>query len=384
MIKIFEKLETPEILTVSEVCQYWLEITQNQAVVNKAIVNVTESETIDFLLETTRKFKFNLKFTKSLPENFHQFSSKFSENIVEVGLVKIKLLNFYDFIANLTNLKNMRKLKLINCSFDGDGCSSSPENLCLNLTTLLLTITSNCSMKEYEVRHLLSIIPNLKSLSCNLSEDYNLEKSVVDYLKNQKLTKSLKEIYFISFKSTVLGEIFQTNHLNLNKFFWKTFNTVNCVTDLETFLINQKNLKVLDLYLVQDFLRSAVRICSKINLEQLSFNLNMERIEDSEILHVFWNLKYLKIYNCNSVIFKSLTKESKIKNLTLIGYTDDMSQNKDKFEFLTNLISFRVEESFINDQLIQSIIRNFSNLRELYLLDHKLESVSLKVRRRVS
>lgn len=378
MIKIFEKLQSPEIFKVAEVCTNWFNISQHKAIINTAILNITQSEAVDFFLETTRKFKFSLKFKHSLPEKFHQFSSKFTENIIEVCFIKIRLSNYYDFIGNLTNLKNMRSLKIINCSFEGDRCSTSPEELSLNLTTLLLTITSTTSMKDYQVQHLLSIIPNLKSLSCNLSEDFYLEKAIVGYVKNPKLTKSLKEIYFISFKSSALCDIFHTNHLNLTKFFWKTFNAIDNVSQLETFLVQQKELRVLDLYLVQDFLRSAVRICTKLNLDQLSFNLNLQTIQDSETLQVFWKLKYLKIYNCNSLIFKSLTKTSELESLTLIGYTDDMSECIDKFKYLTSLTSLRVEESFINDNLIQSIFKNLSNLKELYLLDHKLESVSLE------
>lgn len=343
-------------LTITEVCQYWLKISQNQV-----IVEITSSEAVDNFLQTTSKYKFNLNFITPLPANFHQFLAKFTENIVELCLVNIDcrgLFNFNNFITKLTLLKRIRILKIINCSFKGKRRgkeSKSSKKLCLNLTTLLLTITlTPLKMKEYEVRHLLSIIPNLESLSCKLDDNYIIEKAVVDFLKNQKLAKSLKEINFITDNSTVLCEIFHTNHLNLNSFMWKSVTKIDCISDLETFLIKQTNLKKLDVYFVQNFLKSAACICSKINLEQLTFNLNMETIDDAdaEILQFFLNLKYLKIFKCYPVFahyyVKLFSINSKLSLFDAINSSYPFSNNN-PFEFLT--IQDRGKEPSINDNI---------------------------------
>lgn len=123
-------------------------------------------------------------------------------------------------------------------------------------------------LKEHGIRCLLSIIPSLESLSCIF---FNSNSTlVVDYLKNQKLTKSLKKIFVISDDNSCLSEILQTNHLNLTKFFWKSRNCSKInESDIENFLIKQKNLKVFNLNLKQKFLDFIVRICLKINVAKI-------------------------------------------------------------------------------------------------------------------
>lgn len=292
----------------------------------------------------------------------------------------IKLSNFYDFIANLTILTKLRNLEIINCSFEGDGCSVSPDELCLKLKTLLLvSFESFNSLKGFEVDQLLMIIPNLEILSCILSEDHCYQRAIVNYITNEKLTKFLKELHFISFDNAkIISPVFKTNHLKLEKFFWTCFRQINCVSDLELFLSNQTSLKVLDLTLnATQCSRNIVKICSKLNLEQLTFNMNNERLENCEILSELWNLKNLKIFCCNSSIFKSLNRESKMENLTLFNYLGDLTEHVAKFEFWTSLTSLQITQTLINDLLIQAIFKNLVKLRDLRFIDRGCESVSL-------
>lgn len=266
------------------------------------------------------------------------------------------------------------------CSFKNGNCSVFPSDMFLNLTSLLLiSLDEIKSMEGSEVDHLLSIIPSLKILSCSLSEDQDFQRAIVNYLKNPKLTKSIKELHFISFDNAdILSSVFQTSHLDLEKFYWTCFKKVDCVSDVESFLSNQKNLKILDLVLLgTNFARSIVRICPKIKLEQLTFNLNNEIIEDSHILEELWNLKHLKIFCCNSRVFKSLNKISEMENLTLFCYLDDLTHHTEKLKFLTCLKSFQVSQTLINDTLIQAVIKNLLNLRELLFSDSRKHSVRL-------
>lgn len=345
---------------------------------NKTVIK--KSESVDLFLQTFRKFNFSLSFESSLPENFLTFTHKFSENIQDLSFKTIKLSNFYDFIANLTNLTNLKNLEIINCSFEGEGCSPSPDDLCLNLNTLLLvSFESFDSIKGFEVDQLLSIIPRLQILSCILNDDPCYQRAIVKYLTNPKLTKFLKELHFISFDNAdIISPVFKTNHLRLEKFFWTCFREINCVSDLELFLSNQTSLKVLDLMLnATPCSRNIVKICSKLNLEQLTFNMNNEKLENCEILSELWNLKNLKIFCCNSSIFKSLNRTSKMENLTLFNYLGDLDEHLGKFEFLTSLTSLKITQTLINDTLLQAIFKNLVKLRDLRFIDKGFESVSL-------
>lgn len=378
MINIFEKLQKPEIFRVAEVCHDWLSISKSSTIINRITVKISDSnsnEAVDFFIEheITRKFNFSLKLFVNLPDKFLEFANKFSENIIDLELIDIKLFNYYDFIAKLTKLTNLRNLKLDSCLFKHDDSLiiAPADDLYFNLTTLDLTLVySNYQM---EVAHLLSIINILKIFKCS-SFKMNVQRTIIDSLKKPKLTKSIKEISFYDFDSTVLSPFFQIKNFNLEKFVLTCYGKIDCLSDLERFLLSQKNLKILAL----DYgpsVRTIVSICSKVYLEQLTFDFNDEIIDDSEILAVLWKLKYLKITSCNRSIFKSLIKNSETEEFTLTYYDGDMSLHKDKFEYMTNLTSFRIEYSVINDDLIQAIFKYLIQLRDLFLIDNEEESV---------
>lgn len=147
-------------------------------------------------------------------------------------------------------------------------------------------------MKDFEVDHLISIIPNLEILSFHIHDDNCFLKAIVNYLTNPNLTKSIKELNLQSYDDfNVLSSVFQTKHLKLEKFTWSCMKNMDCVSDVENFLSNQINLKVLELLLTETNLFNTIaKICSKINLEQLLFYVYIEIIikgDDSKIFVEF-------------------------------------------------------------------------------------------------
>lgn len=270
MTKIFEKLKSPDILRVAEVCRHWYNITQNQSVVNKTNMHLSQSKALNCFIKSKRKLNFCLKINSKLPTKFDQFSDKFAANITEIMFVEIKFQNYYDFIANLTNLKQMTTLKIINCSFKGEGCLISPKNLNLNITELFLMNNGKCGMKDWEISHLLSITINLIKFSCDVTEYNDSGKTICDYLINPELTKSLKELKIFGIKSSLLCNFFRSKHLDLEMFYWKTYNIVRCVKDIETFLISQRNLKIMNFYFFPGYFKD---ICSSINFKELPEDL---------------------------------------------------------------------------------------------------------------
>lgn len=278
-IKIFEKLNSPEIFKVAEVCKHWYNITQHAAIVRKTIVKLDldafyllskstdranfkfNSEDIDFFLKTSRKFQFRLEISERMPEKYLQFTQKFSDNIIDLRLVGINLPALDDlyiknmknlinldlddcnipsslanFISNIVNLKSLRTLALDACSFEIP--SILPDDLYLNVTSLKL----HCFVNESNVHSLLLFTPKLKTLSVVFS-DSNSEEIVLKYLKNTKLTKSLTELYLRRYnENNDVRDVFQLNHLNLKKFTWKSNAQITPVAELETFLSSQMNL----------------------------------------------------------------------------------------------------------------------------------------------
>lgn len=373
LIKIFELLQPVDLLNIPEVCHDWLQISQIPALMQ--ITKISKSDAVDCFLQSFRKFKFSLKFQTNLPVNYFQFTYKFSEFIHELRFFDICLSSYYNFIVNVTNLKNLRYLDINLCSFNDEVCSKFPTDLSLNLNSLRLMISfddDNKIIKGSETDFILSIIPNLEILTCNFGGDYGFQRAIINYLKNPELTKSLKELHFTSFgNDNLLSSVFRINHLSLEKFFWLCFREIDFVSDVEDFLSSQKNLKVLDLVSCGTSLRKSIlKISSKINLEQLTFSLNDEIIQNSHLFEHLWNIKNLEIFCCNSSIFKSLKKISKVEELTLFCYVDDLSQHQEKFKFLTGLKSLHVSQSLINDTLLQAVFKNLINLRSLFLIDN--------------
>lgn len=113
-----------------------------------------------------------------------------------------------------------------------------------------------------------------------------------------------------------------------------------------------------------NYIKTILKICSKIKLEHLSFSNygngiieNEDSIKKSE---EFWNVKRLEIIGGNSDIFKFLNKMSKMEHLTLCGYNrlDDTTHLTEKLKFLPGLRSFITYEVLINDTLIQAVCKN--------------------------
>lgn len=227
---------------------------------------------MDSFLESKRKLNFSLKFNSNLPTNFFKFTNEFAANIIELTFIEIKLFGFCDFIANLSTLKSMKILKISNCSFKGDGYLNimPPDYLTLSNTELCFSNIGRYGMNDFEITHLLSVTPNLIKFSCDVTEYNDSGKIICDYLNNPQLTKSLKQLKIFGFKSHLLYNFFRTKHLDLEVFYWKSYNTVSCIREIETFLMGQKNLKVVNFYFFPGYFKN---ICREIDFNEMSQNL---------------------------------------------------------------------------------------------------------------
>lgn len=111
--------------------------------------------------EYTRELNFSLEINSNLPCNFFKFTNEFAENIIELRFIDIKFLSYYEFIINLSKLKNMKILKIVDCSFQDNGLIL-PDDLTLNNIELFLVNIGKVgsiqnAMQDFEISHLLSI-----------------------------------------------------------------------------------------------------------------------------------------------------------------------------------------------------------------------------------
>lgn len=237
--------------------------------VKQTNLTLSQSDALDCFLSSKRKLTYSLKFTSRFPSNFFKFSNEFAANIIEITLIETKLIKYYEFIASLSNLKNLKNLQIINCSFDSE-VGSARDDLSLKITELFLMNVGKHVMKDYEISHLLSISPKLIKFSCDVTEYNDSGKTICDYLVNPKLTKSLKDLKIFGIRSDLLYEFFRTKHLDLETFYWKTYNTVRCIKEIEMFLIGQRNLKIMNFYFFPGYFKD---ICSSINFKEISEDL---------------------------------------------------------------------------------------------------------------
>lgn len=389
MFKIFEHLESPDIFKVSEVCKYWLDIAQHPKFVNKTIVKLHSLENNRFL-KSWRKFNFKLNLNMHLPDSYFEFKEKFSDYIIEIEFDDIFLRCLDTLRQYLENLNNLKSLKLNDCRIYN--LKTVPDvSISLNVKSVFF---SGSFLSAIVVDYILSITPNLEVLTA-IFERHSSNSKIVRYLKNVELTKSLRELNVFEGKPFIFNDIFQSKHLNLQKFIWDSsfstsFEESQC---LQTFLKRQTNLKVLEINantIVKLMLLSQViSICSLNQLEHLSFNCYLARDMKSLNFEPIWNLKYLKLISADSNIFKGLSKISKMECLKLIELDGDINDAKitDTFQFLINLKVFHLVLGdihlnypyYIKNQLFQAINKHLIHLRELFLEDgSKLVSVPVK------
>lgn len=387
MFKIFEQLESPDIFKVSEVCKYWLEASQHPKLVNKTIVKLYSLENNRFL-KSWRKFNFKLKLDTHMAENFFKFNEKFSENITEIEFFCIFLPCLDSLRQYLEKLNNLKSLIFHDCRFFN--LSTVPDvQISLNVTSLVLR---GLYLTDILVDYIFSITTNLEVLTaCFGNGSFN--SSIVKYLKNPELTKSLNELNVFDGQLIVLYKIFKLEHLNLQKFVWHSYSktTSEHIQVLQTFLTRQKNLKVLEIdinsYMNPNvrlvFLSQVIMICSLNSLENLTLNCRLVKDMNSLDFEPIWNLKILKLISADLNIFKALSKISKMKSLTLDEFREDINDTEitDKFKFLTNLKVFKLVlddrdlNLYIKNQLLQATFKHLIHLEELEVHD-KLPMVS--------
>lgn len=327
-------------------------------------------------IKSWRKFNFKLSIDVHLPAKYFQFKQKFLENIVEIEFDDIYLPNLEILRQYLEDLTNLVKLTFINCRFKD--LTIYPDVITLNVTSLHF---EGNFLTDITVSYILSLTPKLKVLSTNSINCYDYDKAITRYLKNPNLTTSLRDltIYNKNGYSSFLCDILPAKHLNLEKINLNTpSRNLPHVEDLEMFLTQHTNLKVLNLLLSVPFLTQLIRICSLNALEHLSFNCLLDINMGNGNFEVFWKLKYLKLNRASSALFKSLTKPSEMETLILESFTDDMNDEiTDNLTLLTNLKVFKIsvkDSSFevslyFKNNLMQSIFKHLLNLRELFLED---------------
>lgn len=153
------------------------------------------SKSTDYFLNCNRKFYFKLILGLKhpifdLPEKYFQFKEKREQNITEIILIDLNISNVEMFCQLLKDLKNLRKLKFVDCRFQDPKVYPSTPAISLNITSLEI----KQSFRKDFVTYILSLAPNLRSLYINsfyYTQDYTSGNKEMD-LKNYKIFWKLK------------------------------------------------------------------------------------------------------------------------------------------------------------------------------------------------
>lgn len=303
ILHIFQFLLFEDVLKASLISKHWFLASQHSSIVKKTLINITSEDSLKLFLESSRYVK-NLEFSYNpagASESYDLFWTKYSEDLKYVCLNKIT--NYVQIISGLSKLKNLDTIELIQCNFKIDDLPY--EEFKVNISTLILDKRSESprgsSMSKTQSEHFFQSFPNLRSLKYYCDALYSPQKelgiSIVNFLQNPKLTKSLKSLEFCAESLTqspsFFGSIFEFQHLDLDEFKCH-INPFRGVV-MDKFLISQSNLKKL-----QVFCQSAVQLSEVVpklpKLEYLAMNLYKENTDlNSEDLtkkfQAFWKLK---------------------------------------------------------------------------------------------
>lgn len=288
------------------ISKHWYSASQHSSIVKKTIINISSESSIKLFLDSSRYVK-NLGFSynpagENVSESYQLFWNKYSDDLKYVCLNKIS--NYFQIISGLSKLKHLETLELIQCNFIADD-SRVYVDFKLDISTLILDKRSESprgsSMTKAQAEHFFNLFPNLRTLKYYCDALYSPQKeigiSIVNYLQNPEVTKSLKSLEFCAESLTqspsFFGSIFEFQHLDLKEFKCH-INPFRGVV-MDKFIISQRNLKDLQVYC-----QSAVQLSEVVpklpKLEYLAMNLykenNQLNAEDlTEKFQVFWKLK---------------------------------------------------------------------------------------------
>lgn len=326
MLKIFENLDGNSILTASEVCTKWYELTQYKTIVkNTPPAVIYQSEKLDWFVRSKRKLNYYLEIT----DVFNPMiccMEPILQNIHSMLFYFIEFPSYMNFIRDMGKLKNLRQLYLRGCTFLNVDISRN-ENFTINITYLELACVSDS--ESIPVNHLLSCIPKLNCLDFFLQHNNHeaIEHSVLNYLENIKLTENLRMLDLtLQGGGNVLSKVFKLKHLDLKTFKYKSNQNVRNLNEMTKFILSQKRLSKLHL-MDGDYCPKILKICKHLpNLKHLLFclnNVSLECYEKYEIENL-WKLDSLIILNANKDLFNKLPKEISLKKLYLYGYHGDI------------------------------------------------------------
>lgn len=218
------------------------------------------------------------------------FWESISENIKYLSISCVR--NFSVFIGILEKLPNLKEIE-IDCTF-------KPVDLLPNLKILSLSITScyicsESSISEQQADYFLASVPLLKQLRNNNS-NVGWNNSIVKYLENQAISKTLKWLDIISVKDdSYLMKILKIENLNLEYLVMKNFsreNELEYLEKLKMFISRQNNLTHLNVDLDLSQLASIPKLD---NLKYLNVHLcYIDEEEPISKFEKFWKLKVIK------------------------------------------------------------------------------------------
>lgn len=327
MLKIFENLDGNSILSASEVCKKWYEVTQYQTIIKRTPPAVIyHKEKLDWFVRSKRKINCYLEITDAFNPMLRSMEPILS-NINSLLFYFIEFPSYMNFIRDMESLKNLKQLYLRGCTFiNVDICRN--KNFTVDITYLELACVSDS--ESIPVNHLLSCIPKLNCLDFFLQHNDHeaIEQSVLNYLENIEQSKNLRMLDLtLQGGGNVLSNVFQLKHLNLTSFKYKSIKIVKNFKEMTKFILNQKNL--IKLHLMDgDYCPKILKICKFLpNLKQLLFclnNVSSECYEKCDLKNL-WKLESLIILNANSNFFQNVSKEiSCLKKLYLYGYHGDI------------------------------------------------------------
>lgn len=293
ILQIYKYLPINEILKISTINWQWYQASQHPSIVRRTIINISKIKSIESLIQSGRYFT-NLSFSynpKDLPNSqLDLFWETFSEHIKYLCISRVK--NFSVFIGILEKLRNLKEIE-IDCCFKPTDLSANLKILSLSITSCY--ISSDSTISEQQADYFLSIVPSLKQLRNNNS-NVGWNNSIVKYLENQTVSKTLKWLDLISVKNdSFLIKILKIENLNLEYFVMKNFsreNELEYLENLKMFISRQTKLTHLNVDLDLSQLAS---IPNLKNLKYLNVHLcYIDSEEPTSKFEKFWKLKVIK------------------------------------------------------------------------------------------
>lgn len=362
LTEIFSFLNTNELLSVSEVCKYFFSVINSHLFLRKICGNITESQNFEY----SSRHYVNLKVHHATDEHLKKCVTLMKKSTT-LSSTSTNHLKFDDvemsdaaLLSNLlVNFVNIREIHLEGIYLKQIPSECRPISL-MNLTTVKFFYSSN---------QLLNLFTKIKGQLfifkvCLLPHKDDNEKRetfclVENILRNNRTTIKKLNFYEVNFDDQFLSQISSIDFFHLSKLSMSFNSYLEPESKgFEKFIT--KNSKTLEKYKIRTF--------DHIKQHQLKVLFN-EAV----------NIRFLNLIicsHCDYEIFSGIKNLKKLESLKIqptnycsVGSSCYIKFIKDKIlshpnELMKNL---SIEMFPASDEIIQTIILSFPNLRTLRL-----------------